>query len=109
MAQEFKEVAAQRTDMKKYKDNYDKIFGKKENKVKGVELEVIYHNNAKYYPEDMHMNIRRSLDECRKHLAASICKECKCKVNEGVNMSMLEENNRLRQEIDTLTFNKKEL
>lgn len=45
------------------------------------------------------VKLQRELDECRKHLAESVCRECKCKVNTSVNHDLVKENLRLRKEL----------
>lgn len=42
---------------------------------------------------------KNQLIECRKHLAASMCKECKCDNNIAVNEVILENNAKLRETI----------
>ncbi len=51
--------------------------------------------------DDMYIKkLKEELAECRKHLAESVCRECKCEVNTSVNHDLVKENLRLREAVE---------
>jgi len=50
--------------------------------------------------ENQVKELQERLTECRKHLAESVCKECKCPQNIEVNMKAIEDNLRLKADLE---------